>query len=400
MKNFVFISPNYPGNYWLFCRALRQQGLRVLGVGDAPRDSFPAELADSLDDYRQVSDLNSFDELHSVLEGYRQQYGELHWIESNNEYWLEQDARLRAAFGVTSGFQPGELPAIRCKSRMKTIYQQAGIPAPRSHVAECFRDCAAFAAEVGYPVVIKPDGGHGITNACKLKNNEELAAFLERCDPDIPWLMEEFVRGEVYSYDAVIDSEGRPVFETGLVTPMSIIDIINNNDNAIYYVVDQLAEDVRRAGRAVAAGFGIRSRFVHLEFFRLTQNHPGLGEAGTIVALEAGMCPCGGYALDMMNYARSTDVYRIWAEMIAGTEPAQENESQEETVEGVFCAYVGRRAGRRFLISHDRLTARYGSRLKLAEQHISGDGTGQRYIGLFGSREEMDAFYTEALWCE
>ena len=27
MKNFLFISPNYPANYWQFCRALKQQGL-------------------------------------------------------------------------------------------------------------------------------------------------------------------------------------------------------------------------------------------------------------------------------------------------------------------------------------------------------------------------------------
>lgn len=400
MKNFVFISPNFPVNYWQFCRALRQQGLRVLGVGDAPRESFSAELQAALDDYRQVSDLSSIGELTDALEGYRQQYGRLDWIESNNEYWLEQDAKLRAAFGVKSGFQPEELPLLRRKSLMKEIYRQAGIPAPRSHVAGNFKDCAAFAAEVGYPVVIKPDDGHGITDACKLKNDEELAAFLDQCDPHIPWLMEEFVRGEVYSYDAVIDGEGRPVFETGLVTPMSIIDIVSNNDNAIYYVVDQLADDVRAAGRAVAAGFGIRSRFVHFEFFRLTRNHPVLGEAGQIVALEAGMCPCGGYALDMMNYARSTDVYRIWAEMIAGAETLQEEKSREETASSSFCAYVGRKAGRRFLIGHDRLTARYGPRLKLAEQHVSGDGTGQRYIGLFDSRRDMDAFYTEALWCE
>ena len=36
MKNFVFISPNFPTNYWLFCRELRDNGLRVLGIGDQP----------------------------------------------------------------------------------------------------------------------------------------------------------------------------------------------------------------------------------------------------------------------------------------------------------------------------------------------------------------------------
>ena len=34
MKNCVFISPNFPTNYWKFCRELRNNGLNVLGVGD------------------------------------------------------------------------------------------------------------------------------------------------------------------------------------------------------------------------------------------------------------------------------------------------------------------------------------------------------------------------------
>ena len=38
MKNVVFISPNFPTNYWQFCRELRNNGLNVLGVGDQPYD--------------------------------------------------------------------------------------------------------------------------------------------------------------------------------------------------------------------------------------------------------------------------------------------------------------------------------------------------------------------------
>ena len=36
MKNFVFISPNFPVNYWQFSRQLRNTGLPVLGIGDHP----------------------------------------------------------------------------------------------------------------------------------------------------------------------------------------------------------------------------------------------------------------------------------------------------------------------------------------------------------------------------
>ena len=36
MQNFIFISPNFPTNYWQFCRELKNNGLNVLGIGDQP----------------------------------------------------------------------------------------------------------------------------------------------------------------------------------------------------------------------------------------------------------------------------------------------------------------------------------------------------------------------------
>ncbi len=29
MKNFVFLSPNFPTNYWKFCKELKENGMRV-----------------------------------------------------------------------------------------------------------------------------------------------------------------------------------------------------------------------------------------------------------------------------------------------------------------------------------------------------------------------------------
>ena len=38
MQNFIFISPNFPTNYWQFCRELKNNGMNVLGIGDQPYD--------------------------------------------------------------------------------------------------------------------------------------------------------------------------------------------------------------------------------------------------------------------------------------------------------------------------------------------------------------------------
>ena len=321
-------------------------------------------------------------------------HGRIDWLESNNEYWLERDARLRTDFHITSGFQSGDIPRIKFKSGMKEHYQRAGIPTARYHLVDDEKGCLAFIKEVGWPVVVKPDNGVGASDTHKLSNEVELGAFLARRAEGVPYIMEEFIHAEVNSYDAIIDSNGEPIFETGNVTPMSIMDIVNNEDNSIYYIVKDLPADTRKAGRATVKSFGVKSRFVHFEFFRLTQDQAGMGKKGDVVALEVNMRPCGGFSPDMMNYANSTNVYKIWADMIAF------DRSTLEDGEHAFCAYAGRRDGKPFAMSHVDVLAKYSGNLKMVDRipDVLADAMGnQMYMATFKTKKELDAFYKDVL---
>ena len=397
MKNVVFISPNFPTNYWQFCRELRNNGLNVLGVGDQPYDDLKPELRASLTEYYKVSNLENYDEVYRAVAFFIHKYGRIDWLESNNEYWLEKDAALRTDFHITSGFQTEDMPRIKYKSKMKKYYQKAGIPTARYHlVTDDIRKCRTFIKKVGYPVVVKPDNGVGAAATYKLKSDEELVAFMASRPEGVPYIMEEFVNAEVNSYDAIIDSNGEPIFETGNVTPMSVMDIVNNNDNSIYYIVKDLPEDTREAGRATVKSFGVKSRFVHFEFFRLNEDHEGLGKKGQIMALEVNMRPCGGFTPDMINFARSTNVYKIWADMITyDSTLMSEGEHQ-------YCAFAGRRDGKDFKLDHEALMAKYGSHMRMVDripEALSGAMADQMYIATFSTREEMDEFYVDAVAC-
>ncbi len=395
MKNFIFLSPNFPTNYWQFCRELRRNGLNVLGIGDQPYDELSPQLKDSLSEYYKVTSLENYDEVYRAVAFFIFRYGRIDWLESNNEYWLERDARLRTDFHIESGFQSGDMSRIKYKSHMKEYYQKAGIPVARYHMVDDFDGCRAFIGEVGYPVVVKPDNGVGASHTFKLTDDGGLRWFLDtQREPGVSYIMEEFIFAEVNSYDAIIDSHGEPMFETGNVTPYSIMDIVNENDNSIYYIVRDLADDVRAAGRATVKSFGVKSRFVHFEFFRLTQDQPGMGKKGDVVALEVNMRPCGGFSPDMMNYANSTDVYKIWADMIAF------DRSTLPSGQHYFCAFAGRRDGKRFVLSHDELLRRYAAQLRMVERipdALSGAMGNQMYVAVFPTREEMDAFYADVL---
>ena len=208
---------------------------------------------------------------------------------------------------------------------------------------------------------------------------------------------EEFIYAEINSYDAIIDSHGEPLFETGNITPISIMDIVNNEDNAIFYILKDLPEDTRKAGRATVKSFGVKSRFVHFEFFRLTKDQEGLGKKGSIVALEVNMRPCGGFTPDMMNFAHSLDVYKIWADMIAF------DKTEVRSKGHAYCAFAGRRDGKHFVYDDAQIREKYRFNLKMDQRlpkalaEAMGD---QMYVALFKTKKEMDKFYHDILKCK
>ena len=143
--NFVFISPHFPHTYWQFCQRLNQNGVRVLAIADVHYDLLQPELKESLTEYYRVDSLENYDEVYRGVAYFAYRYGRIDWIESNNEYWLEQDARLRTDFNVVTGIQADRIRSIKEKSEMKKHYLEGGIPTARrgglSHHRQARRGC-------------------------------------------------------------------------------------------------------------------------------------------------------------------------------------------------------------------------------------------------------------------
>ena len=392
MKNFIFISPNFPTNYWKFCRELKDNGLRVLGIGDQPYDELSNELKDSLHEYYKVSSLENYDEVYRAVAFFAFQYGRIDWLESNNEYWLERDAKLRTDFHITTGFQTEDIPRIKFKSKMKEYYKKAGLTVARYHLVDDLEGCRKFIEEVGYPVVAKPDNGVGASHNFKIKNDAELESFYGQRNEGVVYIMEEFVNGIVNSYDAIIDSNGEIMFETGNVSLGSIMDIVNEKQNSLFYILKELPEETRKAGRDTVKAFDVKSRFVHFEFFRLLQDQEGLGKKDDIMALEVNMRPSGGFSPDMINFAHSTDVYKIWADMIAF------DKSTKPKGESNHCGFAGLRDEKNFVMSHEAIMEKYGSHIRMVDripEALSGAMGNQMYLATFATEEALMAFYED-----
>ena len=387
--NFVFISPNFPQTYWNFCDRLRQRGVNVLGIGDAPYDSLLPQLKASLNEYYRVDSLERYEDVFKAVAWFSYKYGKIDWIESNNEYWLELDARLRTDFNVTTGVGLSGIEKFKSKAAQKKYYAKAGVPTARQLKVTTPEAAKAFVKETGWPVIVKPEVGVGAEATYKVSCQDELDAFFASRTA-VPYVMEEFVTGDIYSYDAICDSHGKPIFESSAHFPPSVMDVVIGRLDMPYYVLPDVPEQLRERGRATLKAFGVKSRFVHFEFFRLTQARKGLGVVGDFVGLETNMRPAGGYTPDMMDFAHSTDVYTIWADMVTA-----DRRLLPESGDDHWCVYYGRRDGRSYARSHEEILRLYGDRMVMCDRipaAIAPDLGDQMYMVQVRSQAEMDTF--------
>ena len=390
--NFVYISPNFPENHRFFCKHLRRNGVTVLGIGDCPYDNLHSELREALNEYYKVSSLENYDEVYRAVAFFIHKYGRIDYLESNNEYWLEQDAALRRDFHIETGFQPEDMPVIKCKSRMKERYRAAGIPVALHHMVDDKPGCLAFIGEVGYPVIVKPDNGVGAVGTFRINNEADLNAFFTFKD-DTQYIMEECIDGTVVSYDAIVNGDGEPILEAGNLTIGSIMDIVNDKQSCRTMIRNELPDELRDMGRAALYAFGVRKRMVHFEFFCLNRDQR-IGKEGEFVALEVNMRPCGGILPTMINYAYSTDIYKIWADMIV-------YDSSEKPI-GLqqYCAYAGRRKNRNYVMTYDEVQRAYGDHIvemDWVDTVLATDMGDFMFLAVFPDWDEVCEFYRRVL---
>lgn len=387
--NFIFISPAFPKNYFNFCDRLKKNNINVLGIGDTPYNELNQKTKDSMTEYYKVNSLENYDEVYRAVAFFSFKYGKIDFLESNNEYWLRQDAKLRTDFNIV-GAKVEDVISFTSKSNMKEFYIHAGIPVARYKFCTTLQEDLEFIHKVGYPVVVKPNVGVGATATYKINNLNDLEAFYNRSF-QVPYIMEEFIEGEITSFDGICDSNSNVVFCDNEVFPPSIMDIVNENLDLSYYVNKIVPQDIYSAGQKVLKAFNIKSRYFHLEFFRLSKDKEGLGKVGDIVALEVNMRPPGGYTPDMINYAQSVDTYQIYADIICYDKIV----NVDLTHPKYYCMYLGRRDRYSYKASSAEIMKKYSSSILMHERMsevLSGAMGNEFFIAKFEDMNEMLMF--------
>ena len=238
-----------------------------------------------------------------------------------------------------------------------TIFK-AGVNVARYCLVNSFEEVKAFIEKVGYPVVVKPDNGVGASSTYKLNNYQDLEYFFATKDDKV-YIMEEFVKGHVETYDGICDSNKNVLIANSSIMLNSIMDNVNEHCDTAFknrYVVNS---DIEEIGKRVVEAFDTRSRFFHFEFFRLDEDQEGLGKRGDIIGLEVNMRAPGAYMPDMINFSYDSDVYTLWADMIIHDKCFM-NLNQKYLV-----AYIGRRNDFGYMYSDEQLRNWYKNEIVL-----------------------------------
>ena len=297
--------------------AARLPGVSMALITCEPADRVPPGLRESLAGHWRIDDPLDAGQIAGAVQGLSGQLGPVQRLLAVLEQLQVPLAQVREHLGVP-GMDVVTARNFRDKAQMKTVLRAAGVPCARHRLAGSAADAQSFAAEVGFPLVVKPPAGAGAKSTFRLDDRDDLTAWLDTIPPapDRPALIEEFLTGEEGSYDSVM-VDGQVVWDSVsdyLPAPLEVL-----RHPWMQWVV-RLPRDISgpeyKGIRAVAptalTALGLHTGLTHMEWFRRPD--------GTVAVSEVGARPPGAQITSMLCYAHDFDLYTAWARlMVEGT---------------------------------------------------------------------------------
>jgi len=307
--NVILIEPCFPANQRDFARALHAVGATVIGIGERPRESLDADLEHWLTHYEHVGSV--VDE-EAMTRAVRFVQGKV-WVdrlEATVEAHIMAAARVRETCGIP-GTSVHTAWLCRDKPSMKEALRSGGVPCARSTGAANADQARAFAAEVGYPLILKPRDAAGASGTHRVDDDGGLEAVLARTpfERGAALAVEEFIEGHEGFYDTLAIG-GQVAHEfvthyypnvleamrTRWISPQFIA--TNRVDSAPGY------REIKAMGRRVLERLEIGTSATHMEWFS--------GPRGVFFS-EIGCRPPGVRAWDLYGAANDLDLYVEWA---------------------------------------------------------------------------------------
>jgi carbamoylphosphate synthase large subunit len=314
MRHVVFTAPVLNTNAVPTIRTIVSvPDTRVTIISQDPETKLPVEVRQHLRAFYQVE--NALDELQLLAQAQTilRTSGRIDRMFAANEQVQVPVAVVREHLGIP-GMPAETMRNFRDKARMKSLLMQHDVPCARFHLAVQQQETLEFIRQVGYPVIVKPPDGAGAEFTFKIESDTQLSQALRQHPPtvDNPLLIEEFVTGEEFSFDAfTIDGEPRWHSVTKyLPTPLEVKRNAWIQWRAVIprEVDDPQYDGIRSAAFAALRVLGAQTGISHMEWFK----KPG----GGVAISEVGMRPPGAQFTTLMSRASDFDCMGAWARLM------------------------------------------------------------------------------------
>ena len=315
----AFLEPSFPANQREFVRALHAVGAGVIGIGERPKESLDPELRHWLFHYEQVRNVTDPDEVERVVR-WAQGRTQVARLEAVVEAHVMAAAVVRERCGIP-GTSVRTTFLCRDKPAMKEALRAAGIPCAQSIGSGDPKELRAFAARVGFPLVVKPRDGAGASGTARVDDGAALERALADCGVGrgASVAVEEFIEGHEGFYDTITIG-GRVVHEFVTHYYPGVLEAMRTRWISPQFVTTNRVgaegyAELRTMGQRVVTALGIETSATHMEWF--------FGPKGLKFS-EIGCRPPGVRAWDLYAAANDFDIYREWAMAVVHGRPSQQ----------------------------------------------------------------------------
>lgn len=315
MKKVLIVEPSSSG--YVLIQKGKECGHKVIVMTyDADDRKIPERYLQYADEL-VIVDTNDDQAAIQKAREYHQDHG-IDAVVPGFEYYVPLAAQISADLGLR-GLNPNTVRSLREKDIMREALHAAGVRVPRFRLASTENELQAAIDYVGYPCVIKPVDLSGSMNVRKVSTFEELLAGYQAINQtDITdlgrlsrkdVLIEEYISGPEFSVEGYAEGDK--------VTFLSITEKLLSPEPyfvEVGHIVSadlgpDIEETVYRYVADVVRALNVTVGPFHCEI-RLAEDGP--------VAMELAARLAGDHIIDLIEYAKGIDLYKITFDSFLG----------------------------------------------------------------------------------
>ncbi|MEZ9423321.1 acetyl-CoA carboxylase biotin carboxylase subunit family protein [Vibrio lentus] len=258
-----------------------------------------------------VEDISDKNQIETHIKEVIAKHGAIDRIIAFSENQLLLAAYLREKYSIP-GPKQEVTELARDKVKMKGALAQTSIEVPRYLcVGEGSNEQSIkqFSNDVGFPLILKPTKGASSVGVIKIENMKELLENVSSLQGD-EWELEEYIDGDIYHIDGIVDKDGEIIFHTTSRYINSCLNFSFENPLGSVLLPDdhELHLSVRNFTQECLSRLKFSACPFHLEAFRTY--------SGEWVFLEVGARVAGADVPYVIEKCTGVNLFEHWVALI------------------------------------------------------------------------------------